>query len=191
MTNHTRTSEPTPQLRHATVIPAGPDDAHTSSSIAPTQTSDSHPDPQPDPHTDAQTAANAQANATFVMPGPDPAAQIAAVSPEGAPADAHAGPAALRSLLIIFAVIIIAAAGASIFWIGWAGAVVVLVVGLGSILLNPALGATWSRAKERKEIVVIDQLHSQGIDVIPGGGPSPASANAAPALANQEELRHP
>ncbi len=175
-----------PQPQHATVIPAGPDDVQSSSLAS---ASAAH-----DPIADAKADANTDANATFVMPGPDPAEKIAAISPEGVPADAHAGPAALRSLLLVFVAIIVVAAGVSVIWIGWAGAAVVLVVGLASVLINPAMGATWSRAKERQEIIVIDKLRAQGIDENQDNvlsEPPGTAIPALPALTAHDDRRHP
>ena len=89
---------------------------------------------------------------------------------------------------------IVVAAGVSVIWIGWAGAAVVLVVGLASVLINPAMGATWSRAKERQEIIVIDKLRAQGIDENQDNvlsEPPGTAIPALPALTAHDDRRHP
>lgn len=96
------------------------------------------------------------ADATVVMPGSSEqiAAETAAVSPEGMPADPKAGPRGLRLELLVAVVAVSAISIGLGFWFGPAvGVVTFLIAGL-FLLFNPVFGATMGRAKDRKEVLM-------------------------------------
>lgn len=103
----------------------------------------------------AAAASPNDAWATVVMPGQTErlAQEIEAESPEGRPADAKAGPAALWGLIGATLVVLATAALVSAFWIGWAGAGLAAGLGLLALVLNPAVGAAVMRAEERKRVL--------------------------------------
>lgn len=89
------------------------------------------------------------------------AQEIESVSPEGRPADAAAGPGALRGLMLVPIAIIFIAALASMYWIGWPGAIVAIVIGFLGLIANPVMGAANSRAGERAQVIRDEQPVSQ------------------------------
>lgn len=89
-----------------------------------------------------------------VIPGTkrEVADEVEEISPEGAPADAKAGPAALRRMMYGFVLVVVVAAAVSTIWLGWIGAVMALLFGLLGVVFNPALGAAAMRSGERKQV---------------------------------------
>ncbi len=87
------------------------------------------------------------------------AEEIKAVSPEGLPGDAGAGPGALSvTMLAMFGLVLLAAMAGGIV-LGWPAGVAILAIGSLALLANPVMIATTQRVKDRKEVL---REHSHG-----------------------------
>lgn len=112
-----------------------------------------------DPHTPASSAraqspAAPQSDAPLTMPAsPERAARdIAAIGVEGRPADASSGPGMLRlEMLAMLAVIAVVALGVGFFSRSWVLGGALLVIGSLALFLNPVIGATAHRERDRRE----------------------------------------
>jgi len=125
-----------------------------------------HAEPTRTPYTRAVLATPGADPAQDILPMTIPGSQESAaqevnvVSPEGRPthSDAKAGPGRVWMEMSIVALVIVAVAAAiGAFFNIWAG-LVALAIGLLALVLNPVMGATVLRAKDRAE--VIDKFHS-------------------------------
>lgn len=114
---------------------------------------------------DAGRSSNAAEKAVeehpFIMPGPasEVAEEVAAEGVEGRPADVRAGPRMLWGELLIVLVLVVGAAAGAGIWLGWQGGLAVLAVGTLALLLNPVVGATLGRARDRD---VVAHRHTNG-----------------------------
>ena len=114
----------------------------------------------------SRLSARPQPDAPGALPDPDPkatsqldmpappeqaATDIARAGVEGRPADAKAGPGWLRLELLAIAAGLILVSAVVGMWLGWGVGLVMLVVGTLALVLNPVMGATAMRAKDRQQ----------------------------------------
>lgn len=85
-------------------------------------------------------------------PNPDRAARIGQISPEGVPADPNAGPKTIGLVLAVSVVVTLGAAVILAAFVAPLAGVALGALALIVFLANPAVWASMSRAKERREI---------------------------------------
>lgn len=90
-----------------------------------------------------------------VIPGSASAAaqDIKQVSPEKMPADAKAGPRALRRAMLFLGLAVLLAAIVVGIFVSWQLGLMIGVVGLLGVLFDPVMLATFERSKDREKVV--------------------------------------
>lgn len=103
--------------------------------------------------------------AAITIPGDsvDLEKRVESVSPEGPPADPHSGPGGQLLLLSVILLGIVALAILAGWMYGWGAAIVAILLGMLSLVFNPAVLAIFQRAGDRRK--VMNQLHVGGHDV--------------------------
>lgn len=114
-----------------------------------------HDGPTPPPPPRLKSALSSSEPSTMPVTMPVPAAQaaddIARIGPEGRPADARSGPGMLMLEVGFVFVLVAAASIATGIWVGWGLGLAMFVVGGLALMINPVIGATAMRTKERQE----------------------------------------
>jgi len=99
-----------------------------------------------------QQAARPALPMTIHGPDEEVANEIAALSPDGAPAHPHDGPGRLVGMVVLIVLAFgLTAIGLGV-WLGWVAGVAVFGIGVAAIFFNPAVMATLMRTKERKTV---------------------------------------
>lgn len=129
----------------------------------------------------------------MTMPGTaeESAQDTAAVGTEGAPANPKAGPGILWGQLAVALLVLLGLSVATGWWFGWAPGIAAFAISIVAFFLNPVVGATIARARDRQMVVEYRTGTDGGQRGIRKGGSPINHSVAAPVSPGQSKEGSP